>query len=138
MPRGGARPGSGRKKGSPNKALAAVRDRAMRAGSTPIEVLLSAMRGFWPHEPEKAAQYAAMAAPYVHPRLSAVNAVTTVEHTGDTGSDIRRLAMFMLASLREAREHGNVIDVDITPPAPGTLSADSAESAAFATTEAST
>ena len=132
MPRGGARPGSGRKKGSPNKALAAVHDRAMRAGSTPIEVLLSAMRGFWPHEPEKAAQYAAMAAPYVHPRLSAVNAVTTVEHTGESGNDVRRLAMFMLAALREAREKGGRV-VDVTPP--GVLSVDSAESA---TTEAST
>jgi hypothetical protein len=45
--RGGKRPGSGRKKGIPNKASAAREFAAQSSGETPADVLLGAMREFW-------------------------------------------------------------------------------------------
>jgi hypothetical protein len=44
--RGGKRPGSGRKKGIPNKASAAREFAAQSSGETPADVLLGAMREF--------------------------------------------------------------------------------------------
>jgi hypothetical protein len=45
--RGGKRPGSGRKKGIPNKVSAAREFAAQSSGETPADVLLGAMREFW-------------------------------------------------------------------------------------------
>ena len=120
MPRGGSRVGAGRKRGGKNILSAsstnrAIRERvyadAERGVLTPLGVMLEAMRSFWPHEPEKAAQYASLAAPYIHPRLSTVNATATVEHKGDGEDNVRRLAMFMMAALRTAKERGEVLDL---------------------------
>lgn len=73
MPRGGPRPGSGRKPGGQNEKSRAVADRAATEGITPLEVMLKAMR----HHDSKgqldeAARVAKDAAPYMHPRLAAV------------------------------------------------------------------
>jgi hypothetical protein len=121
MPRGGSRVGAGRKRGGKNILSAsstnrAIRERfyadAERGVLTPLGVMLEAMRSFWPHEPEKAAQYAAMCAPYIHPRLSTVNATAIVEHRDEgKDDDIRRLAMFMMAALRAAKERDEVMDL---------------------------
>jgi len=121
MPRGGSRPNSGRKKGSPNKMLAEIRDKAVKSGITPIEILLKWMRAADEAGDPTAVQYASMAAPYVHPRLSTVTATATVEHKGEDGSqDVRRLAMFMLHKLRAARESGITLDLGLEAIAPGT------------------
>lgn len=78
---GGARPGSGRKKGVPNKRTAETIAKAESSGITPLEVMLKNMRKRAPRnatEAQKAAhiafvqQAARDAAPYVHARLSAV------------------------------------------------------------------
>jgi hypothetical protein len=120
MPKGGSRVGAGRKKGGTNNLSASSTNRAIRERVyaeaekgvlTPLDVMLEAMRSFWPHEPEKAAQYASLAAPYIHPRLSTVNATATVEHKGDGEDNVRRLAMFMMAALRTAKERGEVLDL---------------------------
>ena len=74
--RGGKRPNAGRKPGSPNKA-SAEREAAIRAsGLTPLDYMLAILRD------ESAAmierfEAAKAAAPYVHPRLSAV------DHSGE-------------------------------------------------------
>src|SRR2546423_15653311 len=44
MPRGGSREGSGRKKGAPNKATAALQAEVAASGITPLEVMLGNMR----------------------------------------------------------------------------------------------
>lgn len=88
MPRGGARPGSGRKKGAATRVTREVANKLVADGLTPLEVMLHAMR----HEAEKqlqlkpdkrnwtaAAELACKAAPYMHPRLAAV------EHGGQVG-----------------------------------------------------
>ena len=70
--------GVGRKKGSRNHKTRLLADRAAAAGITPIEVLLGAMREAWDAgDMPSAAKYACDAAPYVHPRLAAV------EHSGN-------------------------------------------------------
>lgn len=78
MARGGKRPGSGRKKGAATKKTRAIADRAAAEGVTPLEVMLAAMRAHYQAERlDEAAKIAREAAPYIHPRLSAVS------HKGD-------------------------------------------------------
>ena len=66
----------GRPLGSRNKRTQAVLDAAQAEGITPLEFLLRAMRD-GRHKFEVRLQAAIQAAPYVHPRLSSVQA--TVE-----------------------------------------------------------
>lgn len=74
---GGARPGAGRKPGSPNKVSQQLRRKIeQNGGMTPLDFLLRLMRN--PKAPKQDRMWAAeKAAPYVHARLAAV------EHTGD-------------------------------------------------------
>ena len=82
MARGGARPGAGRKKGSATAKTREIADRAIEEGVSPLEYMLKVMR-------DPAAEYARRddmakaAAPYVHPKLAAV------EHTGKSGGPIQ-------------------------------------------------
>lgn len=81
--RGGARKGAGRKAGSATQKTRAIADKAAAEGITPLEVILEAMNAFrGAGDLEKAAIFAKDAAPYMHPRLAAV------EHTGDGGGPI--------------------------------------------------
>lgn len=92
--KGGARPGSGRIKGSKNKATmkrAEVAAMALDSGITPLEYMLDIMRAPIPDDVDTEAralltgyrfEAAKAAAPYVHPRLAAV------EHTGKDGSPL--------------------------------------------------
>jgi hypothetical protein len=89
--RGGRRPGSGRPKGSATKKTREIADRAAEEGVTPLEFMLNVMRSEPPPDLEGNALVAAMglrfeaakaAAPYMHPRLAAV------EHTGADGKDL--------------------------------------------------
>ncbi len=73
---GGARPGAGRPKGSPNKASAKRQAQIARSGLTPLEFLIKRMRNTKADMAERIA-CAKAAAPYVHPKLEAI------EHTGD-------------------------------------------------------
>lgn len=76
MARGGKRNGAGRKPGSINKAAKEAREKAAATGELPLDYMLRIMRD---DETEKARRdhMAAASAPYVHPRLAAV------EHSGD-------------------------------------------------------
>ncbi len=74
MPRGGYRPGAGRPVGAATKRTRAVADQAAAEGLTPLDVMLRTMRDHaaadrW----DEASKVAAMAAPFVHPRLAAVD-----------------------------------------------------------------
>lgn len=89
--RGGARPGAGRKPGSRDKTTEAIEAMAVFAGRqpeeirpeiaamSPLEVLLRAMgleanAGNW----TAAAEHAAKAAPYLHPRLASTQLSATI------------------------------------------------------------
>lgn len=79
--RGGARAGAGRKKGSATQKTREIADRAAEEGITPLEYMLQVMRtepsaDMEPRELLQAItlrfEAAKAAAPYIHPRLSAV------------------------------------------------------------------
>lgn len=83
MPKGGKRPGAGRKKGSATKRTRAIADMAASLGITPLEVMLETMRAAWDARfgPDgkldylkcvEASQIAKDAAPYMHARLQTV------------------------------------------------------------------
>jgi hypothetical protein len=81
--RGGKRPGAGRKAGSATKKTREIADKAAAAGVTPLEVMLEAMNSFRESgDLEKAAGFAKDAAPYIHPKLAAI------EHTGKDGGAV--------------------------------------------------
>lgn len=93
MKNGGARKGSGRKKGTANVKTREIADKAIADGITPLEVMIEAMRfhhalATKADEAAKgehlkaAAAMAEKAAPYIHPRLAAI------EHTGKGGKDL--------------------------------------------------
>ena len=73
MGHGGKRPGLGRKKGSLAKKTREIAARAAEQGITPLEVMIRAMRQYLEEgRLDKAAAVAKDAAPYCHPRLSAI------------------------------------------------------------------
>lgn len=91
--RGGARRGAGRKPGSATKKTRAIADKAAAEGSTPLEVMVQAMREFVAQAEavegdgklkllRSAADIAKDAAPYMHPRLA------SIEHTGENGGPL--------------------------------------------------
>lgn len=96
----GAKTG-GRKKGTPNKATAAKAAELAASGELPLDFMLGVMR-----DPAKDFEVrldaAKSAAPYVHPKLAAI------EHTGKDGgpietkdlteSDLAREVAFLLSS----------------------------------------
>jgi hypothetical protein len=90
--RGGARANAGRKAGSATKRTRAIADKAAAEGITPLEFMLNVMRQEPPDVEDDRVRlsYVAMqfeaakaAAPYVHPRLAAI------EHTAPDGIDLR-------------------------------------------------
>ena len=96
MARGGKRPGAGRKAGVLNKRTQEIAAKASAEGVTPLEFLLNAMRD----ETRDFAQRlsaAKDAAPYVHPRLAAV------EHSG---SEDHPLAFVTRVELVPVYGHG--------------------------------
>ena len=97
MGHGGARPNSGRKKNSPNKATKERQERIAASGVTPLDVMIADMRLHYDlyqtaladqdiatakAELKEARDAAKDAAPYTHPRLAAV------EHMGKGGGPI--------------------------------------------------
>ena len=84
MPRGGCRPGAGRKKGAAEVRTRRIANELARDGLTPLEVMVATMRELWQHaqsaatpaerlEGQRAACAVARdAAPYIHPRLAVV------------------------------------------------------------------
>ena len=73
MAHGGARKGAGRKAGSLSAKTRAIAEHATAEGITPLEVMLHAMRAkFGEGDLVAAAALAKHAAPYVHPRLAAI------------------------------------------------------------------
>ena len=84
MPRGGPRAGSGRKQGAVSKATAARKaliEEASQEGLTPLEYMLQVLRN---ETEEKSVRLdaARSAAPYMHPRLAAI------EHSGNKANPV--------------------------------------------------
>ena len=80
--RGGKRPGAGRKRGAPNKATIKRQTEIAATGETPLDYMLRVMRD-GQQEHSRRDDMAKACAPYVHPKLAAV------EHTGKDGGPIK-------------------------------------------------
>jgi hypothetical protein len=110
MPRGGARPntggarlGAGRPKGSKNKKTRALLEIARGSGITPLEVMIYNMRRHFEAERyDEATDIAAMAAPYVHPKLAATAVSSTVKDRGPP--DIRTVEYILVDPQNGTRE----------------------------------
>jgi hypothetical protein len=86
--KGGARPGAGRKKGSPNKKTAELQKAVAESGVTPLEFMLDIMRTKPSDDIEDPRllvdllalrfEAAKAAAPYVHAKLSSVELTADV------------------------------------------------------------
>lgn len=84
--RGGTRVGAGRKKGAQNKVTAQMREKALAEGVSSLDFMLKIMRD--ETQPLSIrADMAKAAAPYVHPRLQAI------EHNGKNGGPIQYKAV---------------------------------------------
>lgn len=77
MARGGKREGAGRKAGTPNKTNAAREAEVAASGLTPLDYMLGILRNT-DETAENRAWAAEKAAPYVHPKLAAVEMSATV------------------------------------------------------------
>ena len=81
MARGGPRQGAGRRSGSPNRITAEYREAVAKSGLLPLDYMLSVLRD--ENATEESRRWAAsQAAPYLHPKLAAI------EHTGKDGGPI--------------------------------------------------
>jgi hypothetical protein len=78
MPRGGARPGAGRPKGSQISKTRETAEKLLADGFTPLEYMTGVMRGEVEFDEIKF-EAAKAAAPYMHARLASVEA--KVEHS---------------------------------------------------------
>lgn len=81
----GSAPGErrgGRQKGTPNKASAAKVAEIAKTGETPLDYMLRVMRDALADN-DRRDKMAAAAAPYVHPKLAAV------EHSGPDGGALK-------------------------------------------------
>jgi hypothetical protein len=84
--KGGKREGAGRPKGSLSRRTRAIAEKAAAEGITPLEVMIRAMRHFWQQATrgpvidanllKEAAALAEKCAPFMHPRLAAVEQFT--------------------------------------------------------------
>lgn len=73
MPKGGARPGAGRKPSATTKKTREIAEAASAAGLTPLEFLLAVMRD-GSASPMARLDAAKAAAAYIHPRLAPIEA----------------------------------------------------------------
>jgi len=122
MPRGGKRPGAGRRVGSRNKAtlIAEAREREIVIpGKDPLEYMLEVMRN--PDaSPARRDDMAKAAAPYLHARLAAVEhsgSVDTVPPEKMTDDELARAITELRRKLHVAA-HGTRA---IAPPDPQEL-----------------
>jgi hypothetical protein len=72
MPRGGSRPGAGRKQGSASRRSQEVTAAIIETGELPLEYMLKVVRDENADQKRRDAM-AIAAAPYVHPRLATID-----------------------------------------------------------------
>jgi hypothetical protein len=100
----GSKPGErrgGRTKGTPNRATAAKAAEIAASGTTPLDYMLAVMRDS-AAEPNRRDDMAKAAAPYVHPKLQAI------EHSGPDGGpiEVTNLTDAQLAAIATGRGIG--------------------------------
>ena len=108
MPKiGGARKGAGRPKGALTKRSSEIVAQAVLTGMTPLEVMLAAMRHYQElGDYDKAALFAKDAAPYMHPRLAAI------EHAGKNDAAHDRSFTITIGNAQISRDEKRVTHLD--------------------------
>ena len=100
----------GRKPGTPNKKNAAVIEAVQRSGITPLEYMLDVMRKPIPDDMSSESRAAMVsmrfeaakaAAPYVHPRLSAIDHAVSANSLDDLGHEELRCLYSALMAISE-------------------------------------
>lgn len=89
----GLKTGGGSRKGRPNKATAKREAEIAASGLTPLDFMLSVMRDE-SRETAERLDAARAAAPFVHPKLSAI------EHNGKDGGPIETISRIELVALK--------------------------------------
>ena len=102
--KGGRRAGAGRPKGAASLKTREIANRAVAEGITPLEYLLLVMRDENASPPSRL-EAAKSAAPYVHPRLSAVD-VSSKDGTmtPKAALDVSKLSSQTLAEIMRAAD----------------------------------
>ena len=104
--RGGKRPGAGRRAGIPNKASIARQQAVAASGETPLDYMLRVMRDP-ASDDERRDQMAKAAAPYVHPRLAAIQHIGKdggpIGHANISDTELARAIAFTLAKAVQAK-----------------------------------
>jgi hypothetical protein len=115
---GGRRPGAGRKPGSKSRKSREAADKLAASGITPLEIMVARMRD----EPingkpvtDEQFEAAQAAAPYIHPRLSSVDAKVRRVTSWNELSDAE------LASLLAARSDGGTAEAPEGPREPDSV-----------------
>lgn len=78
--RGGARPGAGRKPSALTRRTREIAEKAAEGGITPLDFMLEIMRDDSLSQDDRF-EAAKAAAPYIHPRLAAIEANVTASLT---------------------------------------------------------
>jgi len=87
MPRGGARNGAGRKRGTPNRATRAAIEGVAASGlSTPLMYALQVLNDT-AATPERRDRMAALLLPYLHHRLTGAGSVPSPEYCSFRGDE---------------------------------------------------
>jgi hypothetical protein len=114
--RGGARKGAGRKPGSINRLSAQLIRDAERAGVMPLQVMLANMRIAWNNGDLATAHKAAVdCAPYIHPKLTAVDAKIE-QHNYDHIVDDPVQALLSRWDARRRAQHNGEGLPELIPP----------------------
>ena len=124
MTHGGKREGAGRRKGSRNKASSRREQFIARSGPTPLDVMIQSMRYYWDEAqrelaksiPElhkvdvdinRALDAAHKAAPFVHPRLAAIDQNSTLDFSKLTPEEIDLVEPILRKAFRKSGERTN-------------------------------
>lgn len=94
--RGGRRPGAGRPRGKRDRAVREALAEAGRSGELPLAYMLAVMRD-GREDPKRQDAMAIAAAPYCHPRLSAVDSKSRLDLTALSDEQLEALRRFLLA-----------------------------------------
>jgi hypothetical protein len=102
--RGGKRSGAGRRKGIPNKATVERQAVIAASGETPLDYMIRVMRDETAPV-ERRDEMAKAAAPYVHPRLAAIeHAATIASKPPDQMTDEELMVIIREGQAKEAEE----------------------------------
>lgn len=97
----------GRQKGTPDKKTAEFRQQVVASGLTPLEVMLSNMRHWLEKgERDKAQRCAADAAPYLHAKLSSIDAKVAVSQDPREMTEAELLAIIAAEEQEKLKESG--------------------------------